>query len=126
MKAEYDFSKMKSRKSPYAASLKLDTSPNKDYIQSMSYQAHIKPISYLKANAAQVLRDLAHDQKPMVITQNGEAAAVLQDMRSFEKTQETMALLKILALGNAQIDKGQVVTAGQAFAKVRRVSKAAA
>jgi prevent-host-death family protein len=86
----------------------------------MRYTTHIKPISFLKANAAQVLRDLAANQTPLVITQNGEAAAVLQDVRSFEKNQETMALLKILALGNAQIEKGRVSTAAQAFGKVRK------
>ena len=85
----------------------------------MSYTTHIKPISFLKANAAQVLRDLAANRTPLVITQNGEAAAVLQDVYSFEKNQETMALLKILALGNTQIEKGRVSTAAQAFGKVR-------
>lgn len=92
----------------------------------MRYTTHIQPISYLKANAAQVLRDLAIDQRPLVITQNGEAAAVLQDVHSFEKNQETMALLKILALGNAQIEKGQVTPVAKAFAEVRRNSRAAA
>ena len=86
----------------------------------MSYTTHIKPISFLKANAAQGLRDLAVNQTPLVITQNGEAAAVLQDVRSFEKNQETMALLKILALGNVQIEKSRVSTAAQAFGKVRK------
>lgn len=85
----------------------------------MSYTTHIKPISFLKANSAQVLRDLAENQTPLVITQNGAAAAVLQDVRSFEKNQETMALLKMLALGNVQIEKGRVSTAAQAFDKVR-------
>jgi prevent-host-death family protein len=92
----------------------------------MQHTTHIQPISYLKANAAQVLRDLAIDQRPLVITQNGEAAAVLQDVSSFEKGQETMALLKILALGNAQIEKGLVTTAAKAFSEVRRRNKAAA
>lgn len=91
----------------------------------MQYITHIQPISYLKANAAQILRDLAIDQRPLVITQNGEAAAVLQDVHSFEKNQETMALLKILALGNAQIEKRQVTPAAKAFAEVRRRNKAA-
>ncbi len=97
----------------------IELRPNKDYIQSMTYTTHIKPISFLKANAAQVLRDLAANQTPLVITQNGEAAAVLQDVRSFEKNQEAMALLKMLALGNAQIEKSRVSTASQAFGKVR-------
>ena len=97
----------------------IELRPNKVYIQSMTYTTHIKPISFLKANAAQVLRDLAANQTPLVITQNGEAAAVLQDVRSFEKNQEAMALLKILALGNALIEQGRVSTAAQAFGKVR-------
>jgi prevent-host-death family protein len=92
----------------------------------MPYTTHIQPISYLKANAVQVLRNLAINQRPLLITQNGEAAAVLQDVQSFEKNQEMMALLKILALGNAQIEKGQVTSATKAFAEVRRHNKAAA
>lgn len=65
----------------------------------MLHTIHIQPISYLKANAAQVLRDLAIDQRPLVITQNGEAAAVFQDVSSFEKNQKKMALLKNIGTG---------------------------
>ena len=80
----------------------------------------VQPVSYLKANAAEIMRNMANDHKPMVITQNGKATAVLQDLASFEKTQETMALLKILALGNAQLEAGRVTSAKEAFAQVRR------
>ncbi len=73
----------------------------------MRYSSQIKPISYLKANAAEVLLQLAEDRQPMVITQNGEAKAVLQDVASFEATQETLALLKVLALGNHEIEEGR-------------------
>lgn len=69
----------------------------------MRYSTQIKPISYLKANAAEVLQELSEHRKPFVITQNGEAKAVLQDVASYEETQETLALLKILALGNKQV-----------------------
>jgi prevent-host-death family protein len=65
--------------------------------------ANIKPISYLKANAAEVLKNLTDNREPFLITQNGEARAVLQDIASYENTQETLALLKILALGNQEI-----------------------
>lgn len=65
--------------------------------------ANIKPISYLKANAAEVLKNLTDNREPFLITQNGEAKAVLQDITSYENTQETLALLKILALGNQEI-----------------------
>ena len=86
----------------------------------MNYSTEIKPISYLKANAAEVLLRLSESGEPLVITQNGEAKAVLQDMASFEQTQETMALLKILALGNVEIQEGKTTTLTKAFARVRR------
>jgi prevent-host-death family protein len=74
----------------------------------MRYSSQIKPISYLKANAAEVLLQLAEKREPLVITQNGEAKAVLQDIASYEETQQTLALLKILALGNREIEEDKV------------------
>ncbi len=74
----------------------------------MRYSTQIKPISYLKAKAAEILRELARQRRPLVITQNGEAKAVIQDVASYEETQETLALLKILALGNRQVEQGKV------------------
>ncbi|WP_240624019.1 type II toxin-antitoxin system Phd/YefM family antitoxin [Ahniella affigens] len=68
----------------------------------------VKPISFLKANAAEVLSDLAKNREPLVITQNGEAKAVLQDVASYEATQETLALLKVLALGQQDVETGRV------------------
>ena len=74
----------------------------------MRYSTRIKPISYLKANAAEVLENIREVREPLVITQNGEARAVLQDVESYEATQETLALLKLLALGNQQVAEGKV------------------
>jgi prevent-host-death family protein len=74
----------------------------------MRYSTRIKPISYLKANAAEVLQELTAQRQPLVITQNGEAKAVIQDVASYEETQETLAFLKILALGNQQVTQGRV------------------
>ena len=73
----------------------------------MRYSLQVKPISYLKANAAEVLTHLAEQREPMVITQNGEARAVLQDVASYEETQDTLALLKLLALGNQEVADGK-------------------
>ena len=87
----------------------------------MSHQ--IKPISYLKAHAAEVVRELGEVREPMVITQNGEAKLVVQDIRSYEQTMETMALLKILALGNKQIEEKRVTPAGDLFHSIRRRDK---
>ncbi|WP_417560194.1 type II toxin-antitoxin system Phd/YefM family antitoxin [Marinomonas sp.] len=89
----------------------------------MKLSDQIKPISYLKAHAAEVVRNLSTNMQPMVITQNGEAKAVIQDIKSYEQTQETMALLKILALGQRQIEEGKVQPAGDVVTKLRNRSK---
>ena len=69
----------------------------------MRYSTQVKSISYVKANAAEVMERLKQDREPLLITQNGQACAVLQDVHSFENTQETLALLKVLALGQQDI-----------------------
>lgn len=85
----------------------------------MRYLNHVKPISYLKANAAEVLSKLAKEREPLVITQNGEAKAVLQDVASYQETQETLALLKILALGNREVEEGRVSPAADVISRLR-------
>jgi prevent-host-death family protein len=85
----------------------------------MRYSTQIKPISYLKANAAEVLEDLQTQRQPLVITQNGEAKAVLQDVASYEETQETLALLKILVLGNQQVTQGKVKPLAEVVQRLR-------
>lgn len=85
----------------------------------MRYSAQVKPISYLKANAAEILLDLTERREPMVITQNGEAKAVIQDVASFEQTQETLALLKLLAIGNQDIDAGKTRPARAVVERLR-------
>jgi prevent-host-death family protein len=91
----------------------------------MRYSSQVKPISYLKANAAEVLTKLAADRQPMVITQNGEARAVLQDVASYEETQDTLALLKILALGNQEVAAGKVKPVAEVVARLRAKQAAA-
>ena len=85
----------------------------------MRYSTQVKPISYLKANAAEVLAQLTESREPMLITQNGEARAVLQDVASFEATQETLALLKLVALGNHEIEKGKVKPVADVVQRLR-------
>lgn len=85
----------------------------------MHYSRQIKPISYLKAHAADVLATLQEQREPLVITQNGEAKAVLQDVASYEATQETLALLKLLALGNQDVSAGRVKPVGEVVARLR-------
>ncbi len=88
----------------------------------MKLANQIKPISYLKAHAADVVRDLNEQREPLIITQNGEAKMVLQDIESYEETQETLALLKILALGNQQVEKGDVTPANTVLNRLRNKS----
>ena len=85
----------------------------------MKLSNQIKPISYLKAHAAEIVRTLSAQGGPLIITQNGEAKVVLQDIESYEQTQETMALLKMLALGTRQIEEGKVQPAGDVIRRLR-------
>jgi len=85
----------------------------------MKLSSQIKPISYLKAHAAEIVRKLGEKREPLVITQNGEAKVVIQDIESYEQTQEAMALLKILALGMRQIEEGKVLPAEDVVKRLR-------
>lgn len=83
----------------------------------MKFSSHVKPISYLKSHAADIVKDLTESREPMLITQNGEAKLVVMDVRSYEEHEETLALLKILALGNREIEAGQYRAAAEVFAE---------
>ena len=86
----------------------------------MKLSTRIKPISYLKAHAAEIVRGLGKQSAPLIVTQNGEAKVVIQDIADYEQTQEAMALLKILALGNRQIEDGKIQPAADVFKRLRR------
>ncbi|HME45570.1 MAG TPA: type II toxin-antitoxin system Phd/YefM family antitoxin [Syntrophorhabdales bacterium] len=79
----------------------------------------VKPISYIKAHTSEVIRDVVQNQGTIVITLNGEAKAVLQDIREFEKTQESLALLKILAMSKKSLENGKFRPAREAFRDLR-------
>ena len=85
----------------------------------MKLSSQIKPISYLKAHAAEIVRNLGERREPLVITQNGEAKVVMQDIQSYEQTQEMLALLKILALGTRQIEEGKIKPAWDVIKRLR-------
>ena len=72
----------------------------------MKYSQAIKPISYLKTHASELIRNISNNQDTLIITQNGEAKVVLQDIKIYEQTQESLALLKILAQSTANLNKG--------------------
>ena len=84
----------------------------------MRLATHIKPISYLKNHAAKVVETLTEHREPMLITQNGEAKLVVMDVKTYEEQEEALALLKILALGNREIEQGSYRSADQVFADI--------
>ncbi|WDZ81904.1 type II toxin-antitoxin system Phd/YefM family antitoxin (plasmid) [Ensifer adhaerens] len=90
----------------------------------MKLSQQVKPISYLKAHAPEIVRSLAENREPVVLTVHGEARAVLQDVTVYEETQETIALLKVLALTNKQVEAGKFDRASESFKRIRqRVSR---
>jgi prevent-host-death family protein len=89
----------------------------------MKLSRAVKPISYIKSHASEVVRDLASSGEAIVITLNGEAKAVLQDIRHYERTQESLAMLKVLALGKKEIEEGHVQPMDAAFDEVRKALK---
>ena len=80
----------------------------------------IKSISYLKAHASEIIRDISDGQKTYIITQNGEAKAVFQDVGCYEQTQETIALLKMLSQSTKSLREGRVKPAAKAFKDLRK------
>ncbi len=89
----------------------------------MKLTDQVKSISYLKAHAPEVIRGVSDDRRPVVITLHGEAKAVLQDIESFEQTQETLALLKILVLTGKGVKDGNLRPVGEAFSRIRDRAK---
>jgi prevent-host-death family protein len=81
----------------------------------MKFSSQVKPISYLKSHAAEVIRDLSESREPMLITQNGEAKLVLMDVKTYEEQMETLALLKVLALGSREIERGEFQSVDDVF-----------
>jgi prevent-host-death family protein len=84
----------------------------------MKFSTQVKPISYLETHATQIVKDLTENREPMLITENGEAKLVVLDVKSYEEQQQTMALLKILAMGNREIENGQFRSAEAVFAEL--------
>jgi len=85
----------------------------------MKFSENVKPISYIKTHASEVVRNVSENQQTLIITHNGEAKAVLQDVKIYEKTQESIALLKILALSGKEIRSGKYKPLRKSFENIR-------
>lgn len=82
----------------------------------MKFSTQVKPISYLKNHAAEIVKDIQESRQPMLITQNGEAKLMVMDVPAYEEQEETLAMLKILAMGNREIEQGRFRNAMEVFA----------
>ena len=82
---------------------------------SINLRQDIKPISYIKTNAADMMRYVNDNRNPIVITQNGEARAVLVDIDSYQNMQDAFNLLKIVQLSEKDVRSGLVKDTDQVF-----------
>ena len=89
----------------------------------MHISTDIKPVTYLKSKAADVLKQINETHRPMIITQNGEARAVVQDPKSYEEMRNAIALLKLLSQSEEDIRNGEVASEDAVFAKVDELLK---
>ena len=87
----------------------------------MRLSTQVKPISYLKSHAAEIIDTITENREPLLITQNGEAKLVVMDVKSYEEQEETLAMLKILALGNREIEQGRFRPAADVLAELDEV-----
>jgi prevent-host-death family protein len=86
----------------------------------MKLSENVKPISYLKTHASEVIHEIGEKHSTYVITINGEAKVVVQDIREYEKTQESLALLKILAQSRKNLEEGKIKPARTVFSDLRK------
>ncbi|HEX8949720.1 MAG TPA: type II toxin-antitoxin system Phd/YefM family antitoxin [Dissulfurispiraceae bacterium] len=89
----------------------------------MKLSRAVKPISYIKTHASEVIREVVEKHGTVVITHNGEAKAVLQDIREYEKMQESLALLKMLAQSRKSLEEGKFRPAREVFRNLKERAK---
>ena len=85
----------------------------------MNLKEDIKPISYIKTNAAQMLKRVNETRNPIVITQNGEARAVLLDTESYQEMLSAISILKLLSQSEKEIEDGKIVKDDEVFRDLR-------
>ena len=85
----------------------------------MKLSKTVKPISYLKQNTAEAIKSVQDNNAPIIITQNGEAKAILLDIAQYEQEQETMAMLKLIAQSKDDYASGKFKTVKKAFSDIR-------
>ena len=89
----------------------------------MNIANDIKPVTYLKSRAADLLRQINETHRPVIITQNGEARAVLQDPQSYENMRNALGLLKLISAGEADIREGRTKSQEEMFNEIEGALK---
>ena len=88
----------------------------------MKISTDIKPVTYLKSRAKDMLAQVNETHRPIVITQNGEPKAVLQDTKSYENMRNTIGLLKLISLGEEDIREGKSKSQDDVFAGLEKLT----
>lgn len=89
----------------------------------MNITQDIKPVTYLKSKAADILKQINETHRPVVITQNGEPRAVLQDPKSYENMRNAIGILKLISQGENEIRKGKARPQGEVFESIENILK---
>ncbi len=89
----------------------------------MNISKDIKPITYLKSKAPDLLKQINETHRPVVITQNGEPRAVLQDPVSYENMRNAIGILKLICQGEQDLKDGKVKPQEEVFAHIEKLLK---
>lgn len=87
----------------------------------MNISSDIKPVSFLKSHAADILKQINDTHRPVVITQNGEPRAVLQDPESYDNMRKAIGLLKLISQGEEDIKQGNTKTQDRVFKDIEKM-----
>ena len=87
----------------------------------MNISSDIKPVTYLKSNTADLLEQINETHRPVIITQNGEPKAVLQDPQNYENMRKALGMLKLISLGEEDIKKGKATSQEKVFKKLESI-----
>ena len=89
----------------------------------MNITNDIKSISYLKSRAADLLSQINETRRPVIITQNGEPRAILQDPESYENMRNAIGLLKLISQGESDVRNGRVKPQDELFKDIEKLLK---
>jgi len=101
----------------------FDTICGPEVLKKMNITSDIKPVTYLKSKAADLLNQINETHRPVIITQNGEPRAVLQDPESFENMRNAIGLLKLLSQGESDLRNGKVKSQEEMFKGIEKALK---